>query len=155
MLTHDMKRIIKRYTVGFVATITPDGKPAVSPKGMSIILDDNTLVIGNIRSPQTARNININPAVEVNYLDVLSRKAVRISGSARYVKKGTEEFDILHPCFHRWSNLSQKLRGIFVINIESAKIITSPVYDLGMKEKDLRRYWRAYFSDELSHDEIA
>jgi len=85
MITQEMRRLIERNHVGFVATITPEGRPAVSPKGTSVVMDKTRVAIGDLRSPGTLRNITANPAVEINFLNVLSRKAVRSSGTARYV----------------------------------------------------------------------
>ena len=57
MLTDAMRQLIEENTVGLVATVTPDGAPAVSPKGTTVILDERTIAFGDIRSPQTVRNI--------------------------------------------------------------------------------------------------
>lgn len=146
MITPEMRQLIERNTVGFVATVTPEGKPAVSPKGTSVVLDEKTMAIGELRSPGTLCNIRANPAVEINYLDVLSRKAVRLSGTARYVERATEEFVQLAPCFQAWSTLVPRLRGIFLVDVTAAQLILSPVYDIGAHEDDLRRHWSAYYS---------
>ncbi|MDQ8727379.1 pyridoxamine 5'-phosphate oxidase family protein [Bradyrhizobium sp. LHD-71] len=61
----------------------------VSPKGNFVVLDKKSMAIGELRSPGTLRNIRANPVVESNYLDVPSRRAVRLSGTARYVEWNT------------------------------------------------------------------
>jgi predicted pyridoxine 5'-phosphate oxidase superfamily flavin-nucleotide-binding protein len=61
MLTADMQRIIEEQRLGFVATAAPDGTPNVSPKGTFIVLDDETIAFGEIRSPGTLRNLRANP----------------------------------------------------------------------------------------------
>ena len=73
MLTDDMKRIIQEYPLGFVATAAPDGTPNVSPKGTFIVLDDQTIAFGEIRSPGTIRNLRVNPRLEVNFVDPFVR----------------------------------------------------------------------------------
>jgi hypothetical protein len=57
VLTADMKRIIQEQRLGFVATIDPDGAPALSPKGTFVVLGDDTIAFGEIRSPGTLRNL--------------------------------------------------------------------------------------------------
>ncbi|MBK8121299.1 MAG: pyridoxamine 5'-phosphate oxidase family protein [Sulfuritalea sp.] len=146
MITPDMRQLIERNTVGFVATVTPEGKPAISPKGTSVVLDEKTIAIGDLRSPGTARNLRANPAVEINYFDVLSRKAVRLAGTARYVTSDTEEFSQLLPRFQTWSKLVPRIRGFFVVDVAAAQIIVSPAYDIGATEDELRRYWSGYYS---------
>ena len=105
MITIEMRVLIERNTVGFLATVSPNGKPAVSPKGTSVVLDQKTIIMGNIRSPGTVSNIKNNPYVEINYLDVFSRKAVRLAGTARYLQREEEDFSHLIGYFQKWSNL--------------------------------------------------
>ena len=145
MISAEMRRLIERNTVGFVATVTPEGKPAVSPKGTSVVLDETTIAIGDLRSPGTLRNISVNPAVEINYLDVLSRKAVRLTGMARYIRRDIGEFAQFLPHFQRWSSLAPRLRGIFVIEVTAARLLLSPAYDIGATEEELRTHWSAHY----------
>ncbi len=145
MITPEMQQLVERNTVGFVATVTPDGKPAVSPKGTCVVIDGKTIAFGEIRSPGTMRNIARNPAVEINFLDVLSRKAVRLSGTARHVARGAGEFEALLPRFGAWSALVPRLRGIVVVDVSAARLVTSPVYDIGATEEELRTRWRAHY----------
>jgi hypothetical protein len=145
MITIEMRVLIEPNTVGFLATVSPNGKPAVSPKGTSVVLDQKTIIMGNIRSPGTVSNIKNNPYVEINYLDVFSRKAVRLAGTARYLQREEEDFSHLIGYFQKWSNLLPRIRGIFIIDIEAAQFVTSPVYDLGATEEELRTFWRKHY----------
>jgi flavin reductase (DIM6/NTAB) family NADH-FMN oxidoreductase RutF len=92
MLTEEMKSIIRTYPVGFVASVNADGTPNLSPKGTFVVLNDTQLAFGHIRSPGTIGNIAERPMIEVNFLDVLSRKAVRLRGRAKMFSKGAPEF---------------------------------------------------------------
>ena len=76
MLTPDMKRIIEEQRLGFVATAAADGTPNVSPKGTFVVLDDETIGFGEIRSPGTIRNLRANPRVEVNFVDPFVARAI-------------------------------------------------------------------------------
>jgi len=146
MITSEMRTLIERNTIGFVATVTPDGAPAVSPKGTSVVLDETTLLFSNIRSPGTVRNIRANPAVEINFLDVLSRKACRITGRAAYFPHGEAGFAEYLPHFSRWESLVPMMRGIVRVDVSAAHIIRSPVYDLGAVEAEVIAQWRAHFA---------
>ena len=53
MLTKEMEKLIKENTIGLVATVTPDGYPAVSPKATTIVLDSTHLAFIDLRSPKT------------------------------------------------------------------------------------------------------
>lgn len=145
MITLEMRQLIERNTVAFVATVTPQGKPAVSPKGTTVVIDETTIAMGDLRSPGTVRNITANPAVEINFLDVLSRKAVRLAGTARYVRGTADEFARLLPRFDRWNALAPRLRGMLVVDITSTQLILSPMYDVGAEEDELRMQWRWFY----------
>lgn len=148
MLTPEMKALIERNTIGLVATVTPDGRPAVSPKGTSVIFDAATIVFSDIRSPGTVRNIKCNPAVEINYIDVFSRMACRVSGRAIYVAKSDAEFVSYLPQFQKWPTLVERMRGFVIVTVESAQLLRSPVYDVGAIEADLRAYWLKHYSEQ-------
>ena len=74
ILTEDMKRVVGEQRLGFVATVCPDGTPNLSPKGTVMVLDDDTLVFADIRSPGTIANLRSNPVVEINVVDPVVRK---------------------------------------------------------------------------------
>lgn len=77
ILTDDMKRVITEQRLGFVATVDEDGTPNLSPKGTMVILDDEHLAFGEIRSPNTVRNLRERPVAEVNFVDPTARKGYR------------------------------------------------------------------------------
>ena len=147
MLTAEMQRIIAENTIGLVATVDPEGYPAVSPKGTMLVLDDRTIAFSDIRSPQTARNIRQRGAVEINFFDPFRRKAVRMRGKAKYHEKGSSHFEQLAPRFQaKWETLFPRMRGLVVVDIERAQIVLSPVYDDGAVESDLRTQWLAAYT---------
>jgi len=77
-LNEQFQRVITEQRLGFVASVGADGTPNLSPKGTFIVLDEQTIAFGEIRSPNTLRNIDHNPVVEVNFVDPFARKGVRI-----------------------------------------------------------------------------
>ena len=143
MLTPDMKRIIEEQRLGFVATAAADGTPNVSPKGTFVVLDDATIGFGEIRSPGTIRNLRANPRIEVNFVDPFVRKGYRFAGTAIVVERGDGAFDALLGHFR--GALAPRIRAIVTITVTKALPLTSPVYDDGKTEPELRRAWTARF----------
>src|SRR5437899_8153854 len=92
ILTPDMKRVVAEQRLGFVATVCPDGTPNVSPKGTTDVWDDDHLFFADLRSPQTIRNLRLNPAIEVNVVDQVVRKGYRFKGTAVVLDEG-EDFE--------------------------------------------------------------
>jgi len=143
MLTPEMKRVIEEQRLGFVATVAPDGTPNVSPKGTFVVLDDRTIAFGDIRSPGTMRNLRVNPRIEVNFVDVFTRRGYRFAGLATLVERGDADFDALLVKLR--SALSSRVRAIVTISVTRALPLTSPAYDDGKTEAELRRAWTARF----------
>ena len=145
MLTSDMKRIIEEQRLGFVATAALDGTPNVSPKGTFVVLDDDTIAFGEIRSPGTMRNLNTNPLVEVNFVDPFVRKGYRFRGTASVVERGDATFDALLGNFR--GLLAERMRAIVTITVTKALPLTSPAYDDGTTEPELRRSWTTRYRE--------
>jgi uncharacterized protein len=143
MLTPDMKRIIEEQRLGFVATADLDGIPNVSPKGTFIVLDDKRIAFGEIRSPGTIRNLRANPRIEVNFVDPFVRKGYRFSGTAAVVERGNGAYEALLGHFR--GPLAQRMRAIVTITVMKALPLTSPAYDDGTTEPEIRRLWAARF----------
>ena len=134
MLTSD----IEEQRLGFVATADLDGTPNVSPKGTFIVLDDKRIAFGEIRSPGTIRNLRANPRIEVNL-----RKGYRFSGAAAVVERGNGAFGALLDHFR--GPLAQRMRAIVTITVMKALPLTSPAYDDGTSEPEIRKLWTSRF----------
>lgn len=137
-LTEPMKRIIRNFSVGAVATINDDGSPAVSPKATFVIIDDGCIAYGNIRSPGTSANLVQRPRIEVSFTDILARMAVRVGGSAQIVAKDSTLGQQLMPCFaEHWSAYLEVMQEFVCITINRAELISSPAYDVGLTRDEL------------------
>lgn len=138
MLTDEMRKLISEHRAGMVATVNDDGTPSVSPKATFVILDDKTLAFGNLRSPGTIKNISQRPSAEVCFIDVLARKAVRVSGTAKYLRNDDLP-DAMHAAFAEvFSDFSDRFAGVIQIDVTAAEFILSPAYDMGITEAQLR-----------------
>ena len=139
-LTKSMQKIITDYNAGAVATVNDDGTPAVSPKATFVILDDSCIAFGDIRSPGTVANIKQRADVEVNFIDVLARQAVRVTGCASIVEKDSEAGQKLMPLFkHSWAPYLDAIQVFVSISITRAELILSPAYDAGHNKAELTR----------------
>jgi hypothetical protein len=76
--------------------------------------------------------------IEVNFLDVLSRKAVRLRGRAKRFSKGAPEFGPLFAALSVWKGYTELMKAVVRVDIEKATLILSPAYDIGHTEAQLR-----------------
>jgi hypothetical protein len=149
-LTPRMIELIETWRLGFVATVTVGGHPNVSPKGTFVVLDDRTVAFGEIRSPQTVTNLVTQPEVEVNFINFLTRKGVRLSGPATLIRRETEEFERLYPLFSKeWGALAERINLIVRIDVDDAEALTSPAYDIGATEAELVAIYKQKVQDYI------
>lgn len=146
MLTDEMKSIIGTYPLGFVASVNEDGTPNLSPKGTFVVLNDTQLVFGHIRSPGTMANIARRPVIEVNFLDVLARKAVRLRGRAYMFSRSAPEFAQLFAALTGWKGYTELMKAVVRVDIDTVSLILSPAYDIGHTEAQLREQYKAKFT---------
>ena len=137
MLTTDMIEIIQAYPLGLVASIRPDGRPAVSPKGTFFLIRPEQIACAHIRSPKTVRNIQQNSHVEVNFVDILSRIAVRIEARAQYIALADADNFITTAFRAVWADFEPIVNGFIIFDIERAEMIKTPSYDLGISREAL------------------
>jgi uncharacterized protein len=142
ILTEDMRRVVDRE-LGFVATVTPDGTPNLSPKGTVAVWDDDHLVFADLRSPGTVANLRANPSVDVNVVDQLTRKGYRLKGTAVVHTEGAE-FERGVQFYERrgLEQARERIHSIVVVAVERASAVTSPAYDMGATEDELRAIYR-------------
>jgi len=145
ILTADMRRMVGEQLLGFIATVCPDGTPNLSPKGTTAVWDDDHLVFADLCSPRTIANLRQNPAVEINVVDMLSRKGYRFKGTATVLAEG-ERFEAA-LAFYRQRGSSSTKRHIVVMKVEYAAALISPAYDSGADEAQVSLHWRQYWQD--------
>ena len=106
ILTEDMKRVVREQRLGFIATVSPDGSPNLSPKGTMLVWNDDHLAFADIRSPQSIANLKLNPAIEINLVDAMVRKGYRFKGTAEIHAAGPVLREI-----NRWRISSSSVRS--------------------------------------------
>ena len=141
MLTADMIHLISTYTIGCVATVRPDGAPAVSPKATFLVLDDRTLAFANIHSQGTIENLDHRPELEVDFIDVFARRGCRVRGRTRYHPRDQAEPALRSRFEHEWPELYDLMKGFAVIEVTQASLLRSPSYDVGAVEDQLTEQW--------------
>src|SRR5690348_10913697 len=116
ILTEDMKRVVAEQRLGFVATICPDGTPNLSPKGSTIVWDDDHLAFADILSPKTVRNLAEHPSVEINVVDPFVRKGYRFKGHGTVLRSGDLYWKILERYRAEGADV-RRIRSIVVVEV--------------------------------------
>ena|SRR5882724_3919289 len=144
ILTTEIKEFVKKQKLGFIATVCPDGTPNLSPKGTTTVWDDEHLVFADIHSPGTIQNLLVNPSIEMNVVDIFSRKGYRFKGIAKVLSEGSLFEEVLS--FYRDAGTKHAIRNIVLIKIERILPLTSPVYDTDIPEDQVIKRWADYWN---------
>ena len=145
MITREIRDFLDLQKLGYVATVSPDGKPNLSPKGTIIGWTDNTLAFADIRSPDTMKNLQTNPFVEINVIDPLIRKGYLFEGKASVVSDSILFDELLHH--YRNKGIKSPIQSIALVDVTSVSEVTSPLYDMGISEEEIKSKWKKHFAD--------
>ena len=129
----------REQSLGFVATVCPDGTANVSPKGTLRVWDDEHLVFLHLHSPGTVENLRTNPSIEVNVVDPLVRKGYRFKGEAVVLTDG-EVHDGRARALPRATRARTRPACGRSCSCASTRRppLVSPAYDTGASEEDDR-----------------
>ncbi len=142
-ISDEIKHFLERQKLGFVATISPDNTPNVSPKGTILAWDDEHLIFADIKSPQTISNLENNPSVELNVIDPILRKGYRFKGKGKILKDNEEFSKILK--FYEEKGIKSKINAVVMIKVDALSEVTSPLYDLGFSEEEIKEKWKKHY----------
>ena len=141
-LNEEMRRVVEEQRLGYAATVCPDGTPNLSPKGTTAVWDADRLIFADIRSPGTVENLRWNPTIEVNVVDPISRKGTRFKGTGMVLTEGDLFDEALE--FYRERGVVNEIRAVVLVEVERVLSLTSPAYDLGATEEEVRERWERH-----------
>jgi len=144
VITTEIKDFLNLQKLGYVATVSSDGKPNISPKGTIIGWSSEMLAFADIRSPDTMKNLIDNPHVEINVIDPLLRKGYLFQGEARILQDGTLYQEILNH--YRQNGIKSPINSIILVDVSCISDVISPLYDLGISEDEIKSKWQKHFS---------
>jgi len=142
-ISNEIKDFVEQQKLGFVATVSPDNTPNLSPKGTVVVWNDDQLIFANIKSPKTIANLKKNPNVEVNVVDPIIRRGYRFKGSATQFSEG-EEYDKIIS-YYKKQGIKSEINEIVIIKIDYVEEVTSPLYDLGFSEEEIKERWKKHY----------
>lgn len=133
----DARQMVAYTGLAYVATVCADGLPNVSPKGSLKVLDEHTLVFGDIASPGTMANLAERPHVEVNVMDVFRRRGYRFRGRTEILQDpGLIEF------VGAGIGEQYPISSVVKITVEETRPLISPIYWVtDATEKDVVGKW--------------
>ena len=144
-ISTSIEKFLDEQKLGFVATASAKGIPNVSPKGTIIVWDKTTLAFADIRSPNTMKNLEENPNLEINSIDPLLRKGFRFIGTGTILKEGPKYDELLND--YRKRGIKSPIGAIVLVNVSEISEVISPLYDLGFSEEEIKDKWKKRILD--------
>lgn len=129
-LTTELKEYIDRSVLCWLATVSAENIPNVSPKEIFNYYGTNKIIVANIASPQTVRNIKHNGNVCISFIDILVQKGFQIKGKAKIIGKIDSRFSEMEETLNKITGGNFPFKTITEITIQHVKPIIAPKYTL-------------------------
>lgn len=126
VLTEEIKDKMQSTVLCWLATMGKE-YPNVSPKEIFTYYKDK-IIIANIASPQSLKNILVNEHVCVSFVDILVQKGWKLKGTARVVLPDSKEYQIYHAILNELTKGLFPFKTVFEITPTNAKEILAPSY---------------------------
>lgn len=134
MLTSEVHAAMKRSVLCWLATVDETGQPNVSPKEVFAPFDTEHMVIANIASPTSVRNVLSNSKVCVSFVDIFAQKGFKIVGTARNLGRQTTDYaHWVHPLQPK-AGTRFTIHSVLVVKVLSVEPILAPSYRLYPEE---------------------
>jgi uncharacterized protein len=148
LLSTEVANAAANSVLCWFATVDATGQPNVSPKEIFAIFDDTHLVVANIASPRTVRNVEKSEKVCVTFVDVLVQKGFKVYGRAVNIGKDEPGFSMWATPLLRMAGPRFPIHSVIVVRATGMEPVVAPSYRLypesttekGQVESALRTY---------------
>jgi predicted pyridoxine 5'-phosphate oxidase superfamily flavin-nucleotide-binding protein len=127
-LTAEIKQSVEKSILCWLATSSPHGEPNVSPKEIFCHYGDQQILVANIASPRTVKNIKSNPKVCISFIDILVQKGFQLKGVAEVIEQGDTRFEKLALPLQKLAGQAFPFSSLTKIKVEAARPIIAPRY---------------------------
>ena len=128
VLTDAVRQAASRSVLCWLATVDAQGQPNVSPKEVWAIADDRHVVVANIASPVTVRNIAQQPQVCLSFVDVLVQKGFKLTGTARELLPAEADYAAWAAPLLAMAGDRIPVRSVLLITVQTVQPIVAPSY---------------------------
>lgn len=137
----NIKEYADKSALCWLATADNNGLPNVSPKEIFLLFNDNTVLIANIASPQSEKNIRQNSNVCVSFIDIFEQKGYKLTGTAQIMDKTDIKWKRYFEPLSTLAGPDFPIHNIFEFSIKTNSPILAPSYALfpnTTKEKQIQ-----------------
>jgi predicted pyridoxine 5'-phosphate oxidase superfamily flavin-nucleotide-binding protein len=160
MITADIANYVESSVLCWLATVSEDGMPNVSPKEAFLLHEQRRILVANIASPQTVRNIRQNKNVCLSFVNVFIQKGYKVIGEARILMEGDSGY--AEALKKLTSFIGESFKIVSIIDIDPIQIdqIIAPSYrvfpestELDRIRESLETYAVAHYQQQAEQDD--
>lgn len=148
LLSTEVVDAARNSVLCWLATVDASGQPNVSPKEIYAVFDSAHVVVANIASPTSVRNIGTSAKVCLTFVDVLVQKGFKVYGLARNVGKADSDFAVWVEPLWGMAGPRFPIHSVIVVAATAVEPVLAPSYRLypgetteeGQIESALRTY---------------
>ncbi len=127
VLSEEIKNSLEESVLCWLATADSSGLPSVSPKEVFCSLND-LILIANIASPGSERNLKQNPKACISFIHILKQKGFQLKGSCSIIHPTDGLWDTYFKPLDQLTARQYPIKNIFLFKTESVKPIIAPSY---------------------------
>lgn len=130
ILDQDFLRLLDESVLCWLATSSETGQPSVSPKELFLPYNNDSIVIANVMSPNSARNLKANPKACVSFVNVFTQRGYQISGAAQCLTQTDDEYSDIERELLKITHGKFPFKSVFRVMAEDVNEILAPRYRL-------------------------
>ena len=143
-ITEAVRADIENSVLCWLATVDAAGVPNLSPKEIFHHYNDDRIVIADIASSNSVRNIQTHPAVCVSFIDVFRQRGFKIVGTATIIPREADDFSVVGADLLKMAGGDYPIRNVIAIQIRRISRIWAPSYALFPERSETDRMQDAY-----------
>ena len=129
MLTLEIINSINESVLCWLATANENGEPNVSPKEMFIANGHEHILIANIASPNSVRNIISNPSVCLSFINIFKQKGFKVKGSALVIEPNNPDYAIKEAALRTLGGEQYIIKSIIEVKVKNISPVIAPSYN--------------------------
>lgn len=127
-MSQELQKAINESVLCWLATVDLEGVPNVSPKEMFVSDGSDQILVANIASPNSIKNIKVNNKVCVSFIDIFKQKGFKVKGTATIIEASDEAYHLKLALLQQLGGEGFPIKSIININVVTVEPIIAPSY---------------------------
>ena len=144
MLNDAVRTDMANSVLCWLATVDADGTPNVSPKEIFASHGDDRIVIADIASPVSVKNLRANPRACVSFIDIFHQRGFKAVGSATIIGPEEAAFAAVGADLLAMAGPDFPVRHVISIKVERLSRIWAPSYRIFPDRSEEERMREVY-----------